>query len=163
MIATSHRGLAHDVIDRQFLHISAYFRYMRHHLANRKLCGEVYSMSSLWGTEHAFSFNFLLCRELVMTVKIPVQERNTTCRIVASVGSLTHSVLIKRRPLCLSKWWHSNSCYDVDDIFARPLKDTTCSCSECVCNPWKGHWGCLWLATPCPKSHCNCNAFMSPT
>ena len=46
-------------------------------------------MSSLPGMEHAFSFNFLLCRELVMTVNIPVQERNATCRIVAGVKSWT--------------------------------------------------------------------------
>ena len=44
-------------------------------------------MSLLRGTEHAFSFNFLVCRELVMTVNIPVQERNVTCRIVVSVES----------------------------------------------------------------------------
>ena len=40
-------------------------------------------------TEHAFSFNFLLCGELVITVNIPVQERNGTCRIVASMESST--------------------------------------------------------------------------
>ena len=45
-------------------------------------------MGSLRGTEHAFSFNFIVCRELVMTVNIPVQERDATCRIVGSVGSL---------------------------------------------------------------------------
>ena len=56
---------------------------------NRKLYGEAYSTSSLRGMEHAFSFNFILCRELVMTVNIPVQERNAICRIVASAGSLT--------------------------------------------------------------------------
>ena len=44
-------------------------------------------MSSLRGTEHAFSFNSILCRELVMTVNIPVQERNATCRIIASAKS----------------------------------------------------------------------------
>ena len=33
---------------------------------------EAYSMSSLRGMEHAFSFNFIVCRGLVMTVKIPV-------------------------------------------------------------------------------------------
>ena len=27
-------------------------------------------MGSLRGTEHAFSFNFVLCRELVMTVNV---------------------------------------------------------------------------------------------
>ena len=48
--------------------------------------GEAYSTSSLRGTEHAFSFNFIVCRELVMTVNIPVQERNAICRIVASAG-----------------------------------------------------------------------------
>ena len=41
-------------------------------------------MSSLRGTEHAFSFNFIVCRELVMTVNIPVQERDATYRIVAN-------------------------------------------------------------------------------
>ena len=51
--------------------------------------GEAYSMSSLRGMEHAYSFNFVVCRELVMTVNIPVQERNGTCRIVASTRSLT--------------------------------------------------------------------------
>ena len=56
---------------------------------NRELYGEAYSMSSLRGTEHAFSFNFILCRELVMTVNIPVQERNAACSVVASMGSST--------------------------------------------------------------------------
>ena len=37
-------------------------------------------MSSLQGTELAFSFNFLFSRELVVTVNTPVQERNTTYR-----------------------------------------------------------------------------------
>ena len=46
-------------------------------------------MSLFRGTEHPFSFNFIVCRELVMTVNTPVQERNATCRIIASVGSLT--------------------------------------------------------------------------
>ena len=32
------------------------------------------AMSLLQGTEHAFSFNFILSRELVMTVNIHVQE-----------------------------------------------------------------------------------------
>ena len=36
-------------------------------------------MSSLQGTEFAFSFNFLFSRELVVTVNTPVQ-RNTTYR-----------------------------------------------------------------------------------
>ena len=44
---------------------------------------EAYSTSSLRGTKHAFSFNFIVCRELVMTVNTPVQERDATCRIVA--------------------------------------------------------------------------------
>ena len=45
-------------------------------------------MSSLQGTELAFSFNFLFSRELViMTVNTPVQERNATCRIVGSAES----------------------------------------------------------------------------
>ena len=47
-------------------------------------------MSSLQGMEHAFGSNFIVCRELVMTVNIPVQERNTTCRIVTSARSSTH-------------------------------------------------------------------------
>ena len=44
-------------------------------------------MSLLQGAEHTFSSNLILCRELAMTVNIPVQERDATCRIVASVGS----------------------------------------------------------------------------
>ena len=51
-----------------------------------KMYREAYSTSSLRGTEHAFSFNFILCRELVMTVNILVQEKNATCRIVARAG-----------------------------------------------------------------------------
>ena len=43
--------------------------------------------------EHAFSF--ILCGELVMTVNIPVQERNATCTIVASVGSLHDALVLK--------------------------------------------------------------------
>ena len=42
----------------------------------------------LRGMEHAFSFNAIVYRELVMTLNIPVHERNGTCRIVASTGSL---------------------------------------------------------------------------
>ena len=45
-------------------------------------------MSLLRGAEHAFSSNLILCRELAMTVNIPVQKRDATCRIVASVESL---------------------------------------------------------------------------
>ena len=53
--------------------------------------GEAYSTSSLQGTEHAFSFNVIVCRELVMAVNIPIQKKeNAICRIVASTGSLTH-------------------------------------------------------------------------
>ena len=37
--------------------------------------------------EHVFSFNFILWKDLVKSVNIPVQERNATCRIVASAGS----------------------------------------------------------------------------
>ena len=43
-----------------------------------------YSMSLFRGTEYAFSFSFIVCRELV---NIPVQERNATCRIIASAES----------------------------------------------------------------------------
>ena len=57
---------------------------------NRETYGEAYSTSLLRGTGHAFSFSFIVCRELVMTVNIPVKERDATCRIVASAGSLTH-------------------------------------------------------------------------
>ena len=53
--------------------------------------GDAYSTSSFRGTEHAFSFNFIVCRELVMTVNIPVHERDATCRIVASAGSSTRA------------------------------------------------------------------------
>ena len=35
-------------------------------------------MSLLQGIEHAFSFNFILCGELVKTFNISVQERNST-------------------------------------------------------------------------------------
>ena len=45
-------------------------------------------MSLLQGTEHAVSFNFLLCRKLVMKVNVAVQERNATYRIAASVERL---------------------------------------------------------------------------
>ena len=73
------------------------------HLVNQRACmwrsisayfcilctyGEAYSTSSLGGAEHAFSSNFILCRELVMTVNIPVKKMNATCRIVASAGNL---------------------------------------------------------------------------
>ena len=47
-------------------------------------------MSLLRGAEHTFSFNLILSRELAMTVNTPVPERNATCRIVASVESLTY-------------------------------------------------------------------------
>ena len=32
----------------------------------------------------------LLCKRVVMTVNIPVQEKNATCRIVASADGSTH-------------------------------------------------------------------------
>ena len=64
--------------------ISTYFAIL---IERQQMYGEAYFMSSLRGTEHAFSFNFILCRELVMTVNIAVQERS---RIVASAGSLMH-------------------------------------------------------------------------
>ena len=72
-------------------------------------------MSSLRGTEHAFNFYFVVCRELVMIVNIPVQERNATCRTIASAGSSTRQYLspIKNRRCCLSRCQHSNGCYDV--------------------------------------------------
>ena len=66
----TNRGRACDIIGR---HISTYFCIiMCRHLERQwieKLYGEAYSPSSLWGTEQAFSFNIMLCRELVMTVK----------------------------------------------------------------------------------------------
>ena len=48
---------------------------------------DTYSTSLLGGTEHAFSFNFLLCRDLLLTVNIPVQE-GAVCRIIVSVWIL---------------------------------------------------------------------------
>ena len=45
--------------------------HMSRHLEGHwigKLYGKVYSTSSLWGTEHTFSFSFILCRELATTV-----------------------------------------------------------------------------------------------
>ena len=58
--------------------------------------------------------SFIVCRELVMTVNILVHERNATCRIIASVGSLTcWYLVIKSRQYCLSRWQCSNACYDV--------------------------------------------------
>ena len=61
-------------------------------------------MSSLQGTEHAISFNFLLCRELVMKVNVAVQERNATCRIAASVERLMRKYISsnKNQLFCLS-------------------------------------------------------------
>ena len=48
-----------------------------------------YSIGLVRGTEHAFSFNFIVYKELVMKVNTPVQEWKATCRIVASTGSST--------------------------------------------------------------------------
>ena len=59
----------------------------------------------------------LLCRELLMTVNIPVQKRNTTCRNIASAGSKS---AIKNWLFCLSRWQHSNGCYDLH-VYAHPL------------------------------------------
>ena len=80
-------------------------------------------MSSLQGTEHAISFNFLLCRKLVVKVNVAVQERNATYRIAASVERLMRKYISpnKNRLFCLSRWQHSNSCYNVNDIVAQPL------------------------------------------
>ena len=52
-------------------------------------------------------FNFLLCRELVVTVNcIPVQERSATCRIVVSteVDALAHNAPISYMPK-IGLWW----------------------------------------------------------
>ena len=76
------RGHTCDDIHRQFLCTSVYLE------KQWELYGKVYSRSSLLGTKHAFSFKFILYREPVMTVNVPAQERNATCRIVASLGSL---------------------------------------------------------------------------
>ena len=80
-------------------------------------------MSSLQGTEHAASFNFLLCRKLVMKVNVAVQERNATYRIAASVERLMQKYIspIKHRLFCLSRWQRSNSCYNANDVLAHPL------------------------------------------
>ena len=50
---------------------------------NLHMYGEAYSVGSLRGRKHAFSFN---CRELVMTVNISVQKRNATVRLLLARG-----------------------------------------------------------------------------
>ena len=62
-------------------------------------------MRSLQGTEHAISFNFLLCRELVMKVNVAVQERNATYRIAASVERLMRKYISPNKTgcFCLSR------------------------------------------------------------
>ena len=55
------RRHACDIISRQFLHISTYFRICATILKEEQLYDEAYSTSLLLGTEHAFSFNFILC------------------------------------------------------------------------------------------------------
>ena len=74
-----------------FLHTPVYLR--------------TYSLSLLQCAEDAFTFNFLSCRELVMTVNIPVQERNTTTWNIATAESKS---AIKNCLFCLSRWQHSN-------------------------------------------------------
>ena len=68
-------------------------------------------MSSLQGKEHAISFNFLLCRELVMKVYIAVQEKNATYRIAASAERLMRKYMSpnKNRLFRLSRWQHGKS------------------------------------------------------
>ena len=70
--------------------------YMCRHLERQwieNLYGEAYSTSSLRDTENAFTKSFVLRRELVMTVNIPVQKWNATCRIVATVEALIKALL----------------------------------------------------------------------
>ena len=79
--------------DRHFLHISIYFCTYGTILRGKigKVYSKAYSMSVLQGMgAYIFRFNFILSRDLVMTVNIPVQERNATCWIIAIVGNLTH-------------------------------------------------------------------------
>lgn len=63
MVAQLHSKLnGTSSVYRQFLHISACFQYMHHHLERqclRKLYHKANSMSWLKGTEHAISFNIL--------------------------------------------------------------------------------------------------------
>ena len=50
-----------DITSSQFLHISAYFWYMRHHFEMQwlgKLYSEDYFMNLVQGTEHAISSTF---------------------------------------------------------------------------------------------------------
>ena len=59
-------------------------------------------MSSLQGTEHAISFNFLLCRELVVKVNVAVQERNATYRIAANVERLMRKYISPNKTGCFA-------------------------------------------------------------
>ena len=68
--------------------VSAYFRICTAMLGGKILQLGLFT-SLLRGMEHASSLNFLLCRELVMTVNMPVVG-NAGCRIIAGVGSSTH-------------------------------------------------------------------------
>ena len=64
-------------------------------------------------TEYGACFNFLLCRNLVITVNLAVQESILGASIISP---------IKNWLFCLSRWWHSgNGFYDANDIIAHPL------------------------------------------
>ena len=45
--------------------------------------------------ELTLRYRACICRELVMTINIPIQEKNTTCRIVASAKSLSMLLVIE--------------------------------------------------------------------
>ena len=67
-------------------------------------------MSSLRGTEHGFSLNFPLCRELVLTDKKGML-------VVGSLLALESSTcwyigFIKNCLFCLSRRQYGNSCYN---------------------------------------------------
>ena len=88
------RGHACNIIGRQFLHTSVYVPASWEAM-NRKLVrwGVLYELASRYWACIYKIFNFVLCRELLMRVNIPVQKWNATCRIVASAES---SMLVRK-------------------------------------------------------------------
>ena len=78
---------------------------MCHHLERQwlgKLYGESYSMSSLWGTEHAISFNFHYAESWSWQLMLRYKKgKLATCRIIASTENSTCYYISPIKNWCL--------------------------------------------------------------
>ena len=79
--------------------------------------GKAYSTSALQGMAHAISFNFILCRD---PVNIPVQEKNATCRIIASAGSF--DVLVRKSHYKTVHFAYQDGGREFDALVCKSIK-----------------------------------------